>query len=571
MSFFEELKHRNIFRVAIAYLLAAWLALQVTDTVAPILELPDVFNKGVLLLLVIGFPIAIVFAWAFEITPEGIKKEKDVDRSASVAHQTGRKLDFVIIGILSVAVLMFVLDKFYWTESGDNRAERTIAVLPFVNMSDDNEQEYFSDGLSEELLNLLAQIPELRVTSRTSSFSFKDREITVPEVGRMLGVDHVLEGSVRRSGDTIRITAQLIDATADAHLWSDTWDRDFEDIFLIQDEIAGFVVDALRIELLGDLPRVFETTPEAYELYLQAKFLYERPSTANIRQAESINRRALDIDPAYVPAWTQRARIFGSGPGWGAWEAAESAPLARVAALKSVELYPENAEAHAILAHLAMSTEYDYELAGRELETALELGTDNAFVYRTAAEFQQKQGNLDKAIEFLDRAHAIDPIAGRGVTGALAYFYAGRHEEGIAIWRENIEKSPQSPFLRMSLALSLLETGDIDGALATIEEEPLAAYQYHGRAIIYQAIGEREKSTEALEKLVAEGQRWTWEITEAHAYRGELDEAFYWIDQAIERRDSGLRHVMYSPYIDKMRDDPRFDDVLVRLGLRQAQ
>ena len=206
MSFFDELRRRNVFRVGIAYLLVAWLVLQVTDNIAPIFELPNVFNRGVLLLLAIGFPIALIFAWAFELTPEGVKKEKDIGRAVSITQHTSRKLDFIIIGVFTVAVAIFVLDKFVWAESDAptvtaTNAQQTIAVLPFVNMSDDSEQEYFSDGLSEELLNLLAQIPELRVTSRTSAFSFKGKDVTVPEVGRALDVEHVLEGSVRRSGE----------------------------------------------------------------------------------------------------------------------------------------------------------------------------------------------------------------------------------------------------------------------------------------------------------------------------------------------------------------------------------
>ena len=563
MSLIEELKRRNVFRVGVAYVIIAWLLLQVSDTLVPALHLPAWFQSGVALLLILGFPLALFFAWAFEMTPDGVKKEKDVDRAVSITQHTGRKLDFIIIGVLTVAVAMFAMDKFVWTDN----AQRTIAVMPFVNMSDDSEQEYFSDGLSEELLNLLAQIPELRVTSRTSSFSFKGKDITVPEVGRALDVDHVLEGSVRRSGGTIRITAQLIETSSDTHIWSDTWDRNFEDVFVIQDEIAKFVVEALRIQLLGELPHVFETTEQAYELYLQAKYLLEHPSTANMQQAEAISQRILDIDPDYVPAWIQRANIFNIGVGWGAWESDEAAVYAREAALKSVELYEQNAEAHATLARLAMEIDFDYALAARELAAALESGNDNAFIFKTAAEFEQRQGNLDEAIEYLDKAYEIDPVAGRGLTGALAYFYAGRHEEGIDIWRDAIRESPQSGFIHKSLALSLLETGDIDGALDAIQNEPTDGHRQQGLALIYETMGNRERSTEELEKLLADSRRWTFEIAEVHSFRSELDEAFAWMDRAIARKDRGLRHVMYSPYLDNMRNDPRFEDVLRRVGL----
>ena len=574
MSLFTELRRRQVFKIAAAYLAVSWLVLQVLDTVSPLLGLSDAFGRGVLFLLLLGFPVALVFAWVFELTPEGIKIDRDGEPELSSSGNIGRNLNTITISVLSLAVLFFSLDKFVWSgseapESQTIGGQKRIAVLPFVNMSDDPEQAYFSDGLSEELLNLLAQIPELRVTSRTSAFSFKDQKnVTISEVGRALDVEHVLEGSVRRSGNTIRITAQLIDVSTDTHIWSDTWDRNFADVFVIQDEIAEFVVDALKIELFGNLPHAFETTPEAYELYLQAKFLIDHPSTLNVQQAASINQRVLDIDPDYVPAWTSRARIYHLGPGWGAWDAAESAPIAREAALKSLEMFESNAEAHAILARIAMNFDYDYETAGREIETALEMGTDNSFVFRSAAEFEQRQGNLERAIEYLDKAHEIDPISGRGVTGALAYFYAGRHDEGIAIWRENIAKSPSSGFLHKSLALSLLETGDVEGAFEEVEKENTEGHRLHGLAIIYQSIGDNEQSKNALEDLIANSHRWTWEVTEVYAHRGELDQAFEWMDRAIARNDSGLRHVMYSPYIDNMRDDPRFNEVLIRLGLK---
>lgn len=567
MSFFEELKRRNVFRVGIAYLVVAWLMLQVTDTVAPMLELPDVFARGVLLFLAIGFPFALIFAWAFEMTPEGVKKEKDVDRAVSITQSTGRRLDFIIIGVLAVAVATFALDKFVWTDSA---TQKTIAVLPLANLSDDPDQEYFSDGLSEELLNLLAQIPELRVTSRTSAFSFKGKDVTIPDVGRMLDVEHVLDGSVRRSGDTIRITVQLIEVSTDTHVWSETWDRDFEDVFVIQDEIAEFVVDELKIQLLGDVPQVFETTTEAYELYLQAKFLMGQGNPSSYQQAEAINKRVLEIDPDYAPAWTQRAGIYYGGAAFGAWDYDVAAPRAREAALTSMRLFENDAQAHAILANIAIANDFDYELAARELEIALGLAPDNPVVLRAAAEFELRQGNLEESIRFIEKAHSIDPLAGHRDWAGLAYFYSGQQAEGISLLEKTVENRPLSQYIHNRLALVLLKTGNVDGAFAAIEKEPGEGFKNQGLALIYEAMGERELSTEALDKVIAEGRRWTWEITEVHSYRGEVDEAFKWMDRAIERRDNGLRHVTYSPYLDNMRKDPRFDDVLVRIGLKPA-
>jgi TolB-like protein len=576
MSLVSELKRRHVFKVAIGYLAVSWLVLQVANIVAPILELPPVFERGVLLLLTIGFPIALVFAWALELTPEGIRLEKSADGEEAPPQNPGRVLNTLIISVLTIAVALFAVDKFIWTEpvrSGETGVgeQRTIAVLPFVNMSDDAQQEYFSDGLSEELLNLLAQIPELRVTSRTSAFSFKDKDVTVTEVGKTLDVQHVLEGSVRRSGDTIRITAQLIDVATDTHVWSDAWDREFADVFVIQDEIAEFVVDALKIRLLGEVPRTLETTPEAYELFLQAKFLMEQGTPGGFRQAEAVNQQVLDLDPDYAPAWTQRAMLFQRGVSFGAWEAAESAPRVRAAASEAVNLLGRSPSTHALLVMLAISYDFDYELAARELETALALGPNDPIVLAAAAEFELRKGNLAEAIRYVDKQHAVDPLAGHQFEMAQAYFYSGRQADGIARWKAAIERRPLAEFLRKSLALSLLETGDIDGALAAIAGEPAEGHRQQGLALIYETMGDRERSTEALERLIADGNRWTFEIAEVHSFRGELDDAFVWMDRAIARRDRGLRHITYSPYLDNMREDPRFDDVLARVGLHAGR
>ena len=320
--------------------------------------------------------------------------------------------------------------------------------------------------------------------------------------------------------------------------------------------------------MLGEVPRVIETTPEAYALYLQSQFLIEQRIASSYLKAEAINKRVLEIDPEYAPAWSQQAALYYFGTFFGAWEPDDAIPRARNAALKSLGLFENNAQAHAILVHIAIDYDYDYELAARELEIALGQGPDNPIVLRAAAEFEQRQGNLEEAIRYIEKAHAVDPLGGHRTFAAIAYFYSGRQAEGISLFEEAVEKRPFSEFVRRSLAQALLETGDVEGALTAIEKEPAEGQRLSVLALIYETIGERERSTEALEKLIAAGRRWTWEITEVHAYRGELDEAFEWIDHAIERRDGGLRHVMYSPYLDKMREDPRFDDVLVRLGLK---
>ena len=276
MSFFSELKRRNVFKVAAAYIIVGWLLLQVSDTLVPALHLPEWFHSGVAFLLIIGFPLAVIFAWAFEMTPDGLKREKEVDRSQSITRVTGQKLNNALIGMLVLALGYFVIDKFVLdprrdaelvqnnqseklqeagadVQGGEEFGNKSIAVLPFVNMSDDGANEYFSDGLSEELLNLLAKIPDLKVAARTSSFQFKGKTGDIESIATQLKVANVLEGSVRKSGNQVRITAQLIKADDGYHLWSETYDRTLENIFAVQDEIAAAVVDALKVHC-WDLP-----------------------------------------------------------------------------------------------------------------------------------------------------------------------------------------------------------------------------------------------------------------------------------------------------------------------------
>ncbi|MEE8528383.1 MAG: adenylyl cyclase, partial [Gammaproteobacteria bacterium] len=252
-SVWGELKRRNVVRVAVAYAIVSWLILQLTDVLMPLLDLPEWVGRLVVLLLVIGFPLALVFAWAFELTPEGLKKEKDIDRSQSINHVTGRKLDFVIIGLLAVTLGYFAYDKFVLDPgrdaAGDNAITtpvlKSIAVLPFVPMSSGEDDGYFADGLTEEILNVLTQLPELQVTARTSSFFFKGQNIPVPEIAARLNVAHIVEGSVRRDSERVRITAQLIRASDGFHVWSQTYNRTLDDVFAVQEDIAENIAEAL--------------------------------------------------------------------------------------------------------------------------------------------------------------------------------------------------------------------------------------------------------------------------------------------------------------------------------------
>lgn len=332
MSFFEELKRRNVFRVGIAYAVACWVLLQVMDLVLDNIAAPEWVMHVFMLAVAVGFVIAVVVAWAFEMTPEGLRRERDVDRSQSIVGETGRKLDRIIIGFLTLAVVILLAERFIWppAEKGsepfsrevasaaanqveEKRAltpQKSIAVLPFTNMSEDASNEYFADGISEEILNALAQVKELKVTGRTSAFAFKGRNEDLREIGAALGVNHVLEGSVRKAGNTVRVTAQLIQVSDGFHLWSDTWDRELTDIFAIQDEIAAAILDQLKAELVGGQSIASDRVdPVVYEKYLLARQRMYARNALDLQAAAELLAEATEAEPGFAAAWAQRGIV----------------------------------------------------------------------------------------------------------------------------------------------------------------------------------------------------------------------------------------------------------------------
>jgi len=429
VNFFEELKRRNVIRVGVAYLLLAWVVIQVTDTVGPALHLPDWTLTFVIWVGIIGLPFALFFAWAFELTPEGLKREEDVDRSNSVTKSTGRRINAVVVGLLLVAVVLLLADKFAFedgeqAESVATTREETaesgaaydsIGVLPFVNMSDDPSQEYFSDGIAEELLNALAKLKDLQVAARTSSFAFKGQNQDIMEIGRKLNVDTMLEGSVRKSGSKLRITAQLIDVADGYHLWSETYDRQLTDIFEIQDEITAAIVDALLPHFeTGESQSVAHTevtNMSAYDAYLQGRHAMRERGDASVRKALRLFRAATEADPEFAPAWAARAMAvvmlredhFREGI-----PREESHLLARNSIDRALAIDPMLAEAY-VAEGVLLADDYEYEAALQSLEKALEINPNLAEAWVWRARLLERFGRIQEAQEDIKRALDLDP------------------------------------------------------------------------------------------------------------------------------------------------------------------
>jgi TolB-like protein/Tfp pilus assembly protein PilF len=597
-SLFAELKRRNVFRACIAYVALGWVVTQVTGTVQPMLHLPEWIGPVVLWIGVIGFPFVIMFSWVYELTPEGLKREREVDRSASITHVTGRRLDYIIIGLLVLAIGLFVFDPFgsrrsesakstevsapaarsagsaapVATPAASATSDKSIAVLPFVNMSDEKSNEYFSDGISEELLNLLAKIPQLQVTARTSSFSFKGKEVAIPEIARTLHVAHVLEGSVRKSGNSVRITAQLIRAGTDTHLWSQTYDRKLDDIFAIQDEIAADVVKQLKVTLLGAVPTTRQTDPKAYALYLQARQLgYQRTGDA-YKQSDALYRQALAIDPRYAPAWDELARNFINEPAIGVLPNDEGLRQAREAAEKALAIEPDYAPAHATLGRIATS-QSDLTGAAQHLERALTLDPSDLDVLGDSAVLLMSVGRLQQAIAVSEYTVERDPVNVRSLFNlGLTHRFAGHYDEALARFRTVLSLSPSRGAVHSQYGTALLLKGDAAGALAEMEKETSEFPKMIALPMAYYALGRKAESDSALAALTAKDERdAAYNIAYVYAFRGDADKAFEWLDKAVQYADPGLSEITAQNFFDKIHADPRWLPFLRKVGKAPEQ
>jgi serine/threonine protein kinase len=444
-----------------------------------------------------------------------------------------------------------------------NPPEKSIAVLPFVNMSEDKANDYFSDGISEELLNLLAKIPQLKVTARVSSFSFKGKELDIPEIARRLRVAHVLEGSVRKTGDQVRITAQLIHATDGFHMWSETYDRKLDDIFKIQDEVAGKVVKELKVSLLEPQAKARTTDPKVYTLYLQAKQLGRQFTAESLEKSDALLHQALDIDPRYAPAWERLAANFISKAILDIVSRQEGFARAREAVGKALAIDPDYAPAHALLGSVAMWENDDAD-AAKHFERALALDQTDLSVLGNVAIFLSNIGRLDEALALQQAIVRRDPVNTAALTNLGHYQYSsGRYDEAIASARTALSLGLGGAHALLEGALLL--KGDAAGALAEIEKDTGDDDRMIGLAMAYHALGRKADSDNALAALIAKYEKEAYNIAFVYAFRGEADQAFAWLDKALEHHD-GLPQIVREKLFDKIHSDPRWLPFLRRIG-----
>ena len=564
MGAFSELKRRNVFRMAVLYVVAAWLVMQVAEVTISLRVLPPSIGPATFTLLAIGFPISLVIAWYFEITPDGLKIEKDVDRSESITHITGRRMDFVVIAVLAAGLILFAYDK-WWPR---DPLELSIAVLPFDNVSADPEQGYFSDGISEEILNLLVRVPELRVTSRSSAFTFKGQNVDIPTIAARLNVSHVLEGSVRKSDTQLRITAQLIEATTDTHLWSETYERELGDVFAIQDEIAAAVVHALNIRLLGKAPKAIEAKPEAYALFLQGRYFANQGTEKGYAQAETLLEQSLAIDSDFASAWVELASVYFFQTAFNFRPHDEGVESARSAVQRALLIEPEHSQGYAVLAEIERQHDWNFVAANEHSRRALALDPGDASVISRAADLDTRLGRFDEAIGLYHQAIALDPVSPvpHWSLGRVLY-YVGRLDEAAASLRKAVSLMPDSIRSHYLLGRVLLAQGDALGALAEMEQETGEYYRLTGTAIVQYALHNTEASDAALKELIENrGAEGSYQIALAYAYRDEIDASFEWLQLAYDTRDSGLSKMLVDPMLANLHSDPRWKPFLDKMG-----
>jgi TolB-like protein/Tfp pilus assembly protein PilF len=580
-NLFAELKRRNVIRTAVLYIGVVWALSQGAAQLLPVFDVPTWAVRWFIVAAIIGFPFWIAFAWFFEFTPEGLKRESEVEPHESITHHTGRKLDFAIIGVLAVAVVLLLTNTFVWHKGAGLSvdadsvpiAEHSIAVLPFVNMSDEKSNEYFSDGISEELLNLLAKIPQLQVTARTSSFSFKGKEVAIPEIARTLHVAHVLEGSVRKAGNSVRVTAQLIKAGTDTHLWSQTYDRKLDDIFKIQDEIAAAVVEQLKIKLLGETPTAKPVDGQAYALFLQARAVERQGSAEAFAQAIALYQQAVALDASAAAAWTGLAEVYCLQEYQYQRPADEATRLAREALERALASDPGYAPAHAQLGWIAIFLDRDLSAAARHLEHALTLDPGNTDVLGIAAILARRLGRFEQAVAIGRHLLAHDPVSPTGWDDlGYALLYAGHRDEAMAAFRKVLQLSPNFAGQHWNIAGLLAQEGDAATAMADAQQESDAQFRLYALTAAHFALGEKEKSdalfAEAIERYGATS---SYSIGLLAALRGQTDLSFEWLDKALEHGEPDLGAIPAYPTFILLRSDPRWLPFLRKIGYAPEQ
>jgi TolB-like protein/Tfp pilus assembly protein PilF len=572
-KFFAELKRRNVYKVAIAYGVVAWLLIQVATQVFPFFEIPNWIVRLVVLLLVIGFPVALIIAWAFEMTPEGLMRTEVAD-ATTTPRSPHRTWIFVVIIAGALSVGLFFLGRYTTSKQGEGAAlpGKSIAVLPFDNLSRDPDNAYFAEGVQDEILTRLAKVADLKVISRTSTQKYKSAPDNLRDIAKQLGVSNILEGSVQRAADQVRVTVQLINATNDAHLWAESYDRALTDMFTVESEIAKTIADTLRAKLTGSEERMMSkkptANPEAYELYLKGRFFWNKRTGADLRNAIDYFDRAVAKDPSYALAYAGLADAYVLLSGFGAASPKNSLPKAKAAAEKGLELDSTLGEAHASLGQALLAYEFDFAGANREFRRAIELNPNYATAHHWYGEsVLAPLSQFEDAIAELKRALQLDPLSviinadvGTVLTNAR------RYDEAIEQLRKTLEMDSSFYYAHYNLGEALEMKGLITDAIAEYQKATALNDDPVPQALLahlYAKVGRKDDARRILERLRESAkERYVspYLFAMIHIGLGEKDQAIAFLEKTYEDRDGySIAFIKVDPYLDPLRDDPRFE------------
>ena len=586
-SVWGELKRRNVVRVAVAYTIVGWLLVQVADLFLPALQLPEWTVTFVAGLVILGFPIALIFSWAYELTPDGVERTKSVPLSESIAKVTGRKLDFMIISVLAIAVVVLAVERFASVDetpssslSTDDR--QSIAVLPLDNLSPDPENAFFADGIHDDLLTQLAKIGSLKVVSRTSVLEYRDSPKNMREIGRELGVATLLEGSVRRVGDSVRINVQLIDAKTDEHLWAETYDRELtaENIFAIQREMAISIAGELQVTLsreevarIGVLPT---QSTIAYDLYIRGRFFWSQRTEEGFNRALEYLNQAIEEDPNFALAYAGVASVYVlMGHELFSWShPKDSYPKAQAAARRALELDDTLAEAHSVLGDALLRYDWDFISADREHQRAIALNPNYGTGHQWYSHYLLPMGREKESLAHSLRALELDPLnLIINLHLGWHYFYVGENELAIEQLQQTLELSPTFIVANLFLGQVYEQEMRLEEAIGQFER----AADLSGRNPVHLAalahaygISGRQKDAETLLRELVSSERYvpSYEIAVIYAGLDRQDEALTWLERAYEEKDSSwLVDVALDPRFQQLHSTSRFQSLTRRLGL----
>ena len=576
-NFLAELKRRNVYKVAIAYLVAGWALSQGIAQVFPVFDISNWAIRIIVLLIVVGFPVAVVFAWFFEITPEGVKRTEVAD---AMPKATGRKRHawiYVVVAGAAISVALFFLGRY----TASNRAAaaapnelpaKSIAVLPFENLSEDKANAFFAEGIQDEILTRLAKVADLKVISRTSTQHFKSAPENLPEIAKRLGVMHILEGSVQKASDQVRVNVQLINALTDAHLWADTYDRKLTDIFAVETEIAKAIADTLQAKLTGSEQHVIAARPtestEAHQLYLKGRYFWNKRTGNDLKKSIDYFQQAIAVDPNYALAYAGVADAYVWLPGYTAGTPRDCYPKAKAAATKALQLDDTLAEAHTTLALAIWLYDFDSAQAIREFQRAIELNPNYAIAHQQYGNNTLAAlGRFDDAIVEGKRAVELDPLSLVINTDLGSdYYYARRYDEAIAQLRKTLEMDPGFYIAHLVLGQVLDAKGARDAAIVECQKARALNDDPSVLGVLARAYGlsgnkmEAEKILDQLKKLSQERYVSAYSFALTYLGLGDKEEALRWLEQSYQdRAGSDIGYIRVDPLLDPLRGDPRFE------------